>query len=274
MVNEKKQLNLLELQDILYSLLKSFADFCEKNNLKYFLFAGTLLGAVRHNDFIPWDDDIDVSMRRPDYERFVELTKISPWQFYEVKQYTQPFIKMVDIRVVMEERLLKKSLKTQCAYIDIFPIDGLSESLKKNKKHFRLIRLYETMLVYSIVDKSKIKSRNLATQLIKKFLFSFFSVIGHTTFRNLFEKEAKKFSYEKSKFVSMSMWGYAKENISVKEHLEKRVAIKFRDREYWCQGDYIDCLKKRYGNYMIIPPEEKRQPAHGLYYWKEGKKIK
>lgn len=268
---KKEYLSLSELQNILYDILKAFADFCDKNGLRYYLFGGTLLGAVRHNDFIPWDDDIDVSMPRPDYERFIELTRNSPWEYYEVKQYTQPFIKMVDKRIIMEERLLKESLKHQNAFIDIFPIDGLPNSKRKQKKHFKLLKLTKRLLVYRIIDTKKIEHSVLWKKIIVKLLSKILSPINFLKFRDSLNNKAKIYSYSDSEDVSVSIWGWAEKDISRRMDLEKRVAIKFRDSEFWCQGDYKETLKKKYGEYMKLPPEDKRPPFHGICYWKEGK---
>lgn len=266
---EHKMFALSELQDILYDILKAFADFCDEHNLRYYLFGGTLLGAVRHNNFIPWDDVVDVSMPRPDYERFIELTKNSPWEYYEICQYTQPFIKMVDTRTVMKERLLKDDLNTQSVFIDIFPIDGLPSSALEQKRHFNKLRRYKRYLVYSIIDARKISKNNFFKSLVIKIATSFFSMFDYKRFRDSLNKEAQRYSYFESEFVSVGIWGWAEKDISRKSELENRVAIPFRDSIFWCQGDYDRNLKQKYGNYLEMPPKDQRPPFHGICYWKE-----
>lgn len=269
MTEEKRLLSLGELQDILYDILKAFAKFCDSNGLRYYLFGGTLLGAVRHNDFIPWDDDIDVSMPRPDYEKFIELTQKSPWEYYEVKQYTQPFIKMVDNRTVMEERALRDSLKMQSVFIDIFPIDGLPDTYDMQLKHFKRIKLYKRFHAYSILDKQKVKSGSLFKRRLRGFVYFISSVVGYKKVRYMLEKEAKRYAYNDSEYVSVSIWGWAGKDVSKRTELENRMLIPFRDVQFWCQGDYVESLKKKYGDYMKLPPQDKRPPFHGVCYWKE-----
>lgn len=269
---KRRLLSLNELQDVLYDILKVFAKFCDENGLRYYLFGGTLLGAVRHNDFIPWDDDVDVSMPRPDYDKFIVLTKDSPWEYYEVKQYTQPFIKMVDTRTVMEERLVRESLNSQSVFIDIFPIDGLPSSKKKQIQHFKRIVKLKQHLIYNVVDPFKSlsnNSTNSSKKIIKYAIYTIFSWGNHKWFRDALNNEAKRYPYEKSEYVSVSIWGWAEKDISKKNVLENRVAIKFRDSMFWCQGDYIESLKKKYGDYLKLPPEDERPPFHGICYWKD-----
>lgn len=258
-----------ELQNVLYDILKAFVTFCDDNGLRYYLFGGTLLGAVRHHDFIPWDDDVDVSMPRPDYERFIEMTKDSPWEFYEVRKYTQPYIKMVDKRTVMEERLIKDSLKTQSVFIDIFPIDGLPDSEIMRRKHFKKIKKLMRFLIYSTVDIRKLENRNIIKKYVHRIISLIFSLFNYKWFRDALDNEARRYPYTESEYVSVSIWGWAEKDISKKADLEKKVAISFRDSMFWCQGDYVESLKKKYGNYMKIPTEDERPPFHGKCYWKE-----
>ena len=100
-----KDISNAEIKNIQLEILVQFRDYCEANNLQYFLYAGTLLGAIRHQGFIPWDDDIDVVMPRPDYEKFFQLSMKKPigkylqTNHYSIrKHYNAPFIKLVDTR--------------------------------------------------------------------------------------------------------------------------------------------------------------------------------
>lgn len=268
-LSDKKLFTLSELQDVLYDMLKAFAEFCDENDLRYYLYGGTLLGAVRHQGFIPWDDDVDVAMPRPDYERFIELTKNSPWEYYAVCQYTQPFIKMVDTRTVMEERQLRDELGMQSAFIDIFPIDGLPESGEERQKHFRKLAILKQCLYFSIFDIKKIKSSNFLKRIAHTMIYIAFSKIDYKKIRDAIAEEAKRYPYETSEYVSVGIWGKAERDLNKKEDLEKRIRLKFRDSYLWCQGNYDESLRLKYGEYMQLPPEDKRQPFHGIYYWKK-----
>jgi len=266
MPEHEELLSLGELQDVLYEMLKSFAAFCDGHGLRYYLYGGTLLGAVRHHGFVPWDDDVDICMPRPDYDKFKALAEPSPWEFYSVKQYAHPFIKMVDARVAMEERLFKPSLKRQNAFLDIFPVDGLPETENERNRFFRRINFYKRFLVYSIVDTKKyVEGKSLKKQ-ITRILCKLSSLFGYKVFRGMLEKEASRYSYDNAEDVSVCVWGWGARGINRKADWERRVALPFRDSTFWCQENYDEFLRWRYGDYMQIPPPEKRSHVHGKYY--------
>ena len=268
-----QKIEMEELKDIVYEILCSFADFCEENHLRYYLFGGTLLGAVRHGDFIPWDDDIDVCMPRPDYERFIELTKASPWENYEVKQYVQTFIKMIDKRTVFLERLVKEQLRKESVFIDIFPIDVAADDFAERKRHFKKIAALLKVLVYRICDYrlqfSEAKNKTKFRKMIMMVFSAIVSVIPYRSIQKWINDIAKVYKYEESRKISVSVWGWGEKDVLDREQSEKGIKMKFRDREFWCQGCYVESLTKKYGDYMQVPPPEKRPPFHGKVYWIE-----
>ena len=141
-----------ELQQIDSDLLKEYIDFCEKHNLTYFLMAGTLLGAIRHKGFIPWDDDIDVAMPREDYDRFCELaakefTGDIFFQSYKTdKHFPYVFSKLRNTNTTFIEAVYKHVDMNHGVYIDIFPIDGIS---KHNANKFWVhIKIYLQAIIW------------------------------------------------------------------------------------------------------------------------------
>ena len=123
-----KEIYLEELRVIQLELLQQIADFCEKNNIKYFLAYGTLIGAIRHKGYIPWDDDIDIVMPRDDYDRFLELyNEAYPFSkvvdMYNTKHYGFAFAKVHDVRTIIYETQYAQD--SFGVFVDVFPIDGI-----------------------------------------------------------------------------------------------------------------------------------------------------
>ncbi len=136
-----KTIEIKEMQKIELEILKSFSKICDEHKLRYFLSNGTLLGAIRHKGFIPWDDDIDVYMPRNDYMTFLQLVGSSLEPHYKLltpynsKEYIYTYAKLYDDRTILIE--WPDTVRyTIGVYIDIFPVDGLPESIKETKKHF------------------------------------------------------------------------------------------------------------------------------------------
>ena len=127
----------MEVKDIQSNCLDTLVvvdQICKRHNLRYYLVGGTMLGAVRHGGFIPWDDDVDIAMPRADYEKFLriapeELTKDRSLQTYSLVNYPIHFIKVIDNRTAVVEKSLKhQGLKTEI-FIDVFPLDGVPNYL-------------------------------------------------------------------------------------------------------------------------------------------------
>ena len=140
-----KQINIEEIRKLQISILLYVHEFCKKNNIRYSLSGGTLLGAVRHKGYIPWDDDIDIMMPRPDYERFVnefnENRKDVEYKVicsYNDSQFFQPFAKVVNTKTFLKETY-KRPVAQMGVYIDVFPIDGLPNDEQKREKYWNFI---------------------------------------------------------------------------------------------------------------------------------------
>lgn len=153
--------NLTELQKKLLDLLKWFHQVCVENNLTYYLEGGTMLGAVRHSGFIPWDDDLDVCMPREDYEKFNSLFGNKMFDFIYVenpnsenKDFIYGFTKIYDLNTTLVEGF-KTPIKRE-VYIDIFPLDGCGNNLKESKKIYN--KIHRKRIVISALNCSLKKS--------------------------------------------------------------------------------------------------------------------
>lgn len=266
-----KQLTLEEIKQTELNILIAFDKYCKNNNLTYFLSGGTLLGAVRHQGFIPWDDDIDVFMPRPDFEKFVTLTgfnSIAPeydTSFYRdtklVADY--PFVKVIDNRTKVIE---KTKLEEKCTgiWIDVFPIDGFSNSSFINKI-FCIRKLFWKRLCYTYSDDLS-KVTNFKKKIGKALVMPFLKIMGQKRLFNKLDRICRKYDFEKSTNVGCTVWGYKTKEIIPKTALLPASVVRFENHDFPAPAD-TDCyLTSLFGDYMQLPPEEKRINHEMLAY--------
>lgn len=264
------EINIRDLQLKELEILKEFILVCEKLNVKYFLDSGTLLGCVRHEGFIPWDDDIDVSMPREDYELFLkEGQKLLPQnlflQTYETDpEYTMNFAKIRDSETTFIESTVKNLKINHGLYIDIFPIDGYKPNKKLtnfiNQKIYALCNLQINKKYVLINRKKNVKEK--MQMLLSNILY------GRKTIRQILikkDKIAKKYKYKNCNYVGI----YCYSTVPIaKNFLERKVFDettygKFEDLlKVIIPKEYDKYLKKMYGDYMKLPPKEKRVAHH------------
>ena len=257
-----------ELQNIQLDILKEVHNFCVASHLRYSLSSGTLIGAIRHDGFIPWDDDIDIMMPRPDYEAFIQNFH---HDYLEVMDYSKdsnyPFTygKVYDRRTILKEKASKTWENS--VYIDVFVIDGLGEDLQKAQAHYRQIRKIRDILTVKIVQLSSNRNfiRNLELMVLKVLI----SCLPYHSIQKRIIKMMKKFNFENSEYAGNLNFG--NENRIFKRSMyESLTTHKFEDASFFILKDYETYLSKVYGDYMQLPPEEKRVTHHAFEaWWKE-----
>lgn len=268
-MKDKKDVNLRDLQLVELDMLKEFIEICKKLNLRYFLAGGTLLGCIRHSGFIPWDDDLDVMMPREDYEIFLEkgqelLQENYFLQTYKTDpEYTMGFAKIRNSNTTFIENTVKDSNINHGVFIDIFPLDGCRSN--KEIKNFINKKLYS---LYNIQISKNYSDLNKTTSLKSKIAQSISNLMyGKKTINEMLrkkEKIAKKYSYDESKYacIFVDPVGKPLSNIFPRSYFDKGIVKKFEDIDAIVPKDYDGFLKQQYGDYMQLPPEDKRQPHH------------
>ena len=259
-----------DLQQRLVDMLSFFHSICVKYNLRYYIIAGTMLGAIRHGGFIPWDDDIDVGMPRSDYEKLMQVAKHIDMKKYKVefpfngnREYPYLIAKMYDTQTTFVEKQrypIKRGI-----YIDIFPIDGIGNSLEKAKENYKpFYRYYRLNLM---ISSAFLKRRNL-----KKNMAVLLGRIVSPLFINKYrlmlkiDRICKKNNFDESKFVCNLLGGAGTKGIVPKEYFGTPTAISFENIQVFGLEQPDLYLKSMYGNYMKLPPIEKRVSLHDTVY--------
>lgn len=257
-----KELSLKEIQKIEFDILIHFADFCKKNSLRFYLCGGTLLGAVRHHGFIPWDDDLDVCMPRPDYDKLMNLygEEVSNIRLFswERGNMTAPFAKLkrIDTRIVC--RTTNSDVDTNL-WIDIFPIDGLPNSQEEQKRVYR--KAYFLRQFLSLTHSRIGTGRTLLRKVIKCMVRPFACFIGGRRFSKSLEILARRIPYGATSYVGCVTWGLhgVPGEAMRREEFEKKATTEFCGVEMPIMSCWSDYLSGCYGEYMRLPDKKNRQ---------------
>lgn len=270
------EISLEESKAIMLDILKEVASFCDEHNILYTLTYGTLIGAARHKGFIPWDDDIDIAMPRPDYERFVKL-------YHEKGNYaiSSPLVdkgcffvytKVYDQRTIKYESGIDYSRFPALGVdIDVFPIDGIPGE-KYHKKYIFLSNIRYQL--GCLVARSVSPRRKLLTfkgKLAGAFLDPLCKMIGKDFFIWLYIAVAKHFKYEECEYVHVAFPSKASFRTKQARCLFNDMAkIQFEDSLFWAPAKFDEYLDGMCKNFRILPPIEQRKTHHkNNIFWKE-----
>ncbi len=258
-----------EIKKIEWDLLCQFADYCDQKGIRYYLGGGTLLGAIRHKGFIPWDDDIDIIMPRPDYNKFLSENERehafcigSIWN----RSANIPFIKLFDTSTIIKQKY-SKCYHTGHLWIDIFPLDGLPNSKISLFLHYKISRLMRKMLTLSESNFTEGTSR---IKIIGKImLYPVAKLIGAPRWAIWLDRFSQRIKFENSYYIGGLVWGYGPQERMVKAKFLPYSDVSFEGRKFHAPKCWHIYLKNLYGNYMKYPPKNKRL-NHAMTAWKQS----
>ena len=250
---------LSKLKKVEMEIADEIKRICEKHKLHYFLVGGTLLGAIRHKGFIPWDDDMDIAMFRKDYDLFIKYAKKELDKKYYLdafetnKDYYLPFAKVRKNNTIFDERENHHLNNHKGIYVDVIPIDNASSENNLRQK-------FQAITTRSIISTMFYKNRiRPLKELRYKPLVILLSIFPKKGLMKFQDKVMRMYKDDNSEYVIIlaGSYNYLKETNKRDIYLPP-VKVKFEDRVYDTIKDYDTYLSKIYGDYMKLPPKDKR----------------
>lgn len=259
-----------ELQDIELQILEYVHKVCEEQGYRYYLAYGTLIGAIRHKGFIPWDDDIDIVMPRDDYEKLQKFLLENKDENFEVmtylnnKNYVYPFMKVIDKRTYLVEEDVRLE-QNMGVYIDIFPLDGHEEDKEFRDKMTQLIKKRQ-LSCYTF--KGIINKNNLINTLIRYVCIFLFYFSSTNRYIKKIDELAKSRKISESKYIDYIVLKDIKSPNIKREWYNESIDVEFNGKSFKAPKKYHEILTADYGDYMQLPPEEQRITHHSFKAWK------
>lgn len=265
-----------EIHNITLNMMDVIHDICEHNLIEYYLIYGTLIGAIRHNGFIPWDDDFDICMKRDDYNKFCKIVKeksLGPYKLCtraNTDGYYYGIPRFVDTRYVYKSDLVELRQFTLGIFIDIYPFDYYGDTIEESKRIKSICSKWNT--VYMIYTNRK-SLRGTFHTILRTPIHYFYRLKygGHLNQRidSILENEIKVRTNSMNKYIGEIVWDSRDLVPFNVEWFHERVLHDFEDRKYWIPRDYDYILKKQYDDYMQLPPANERVPSHSYKIYKK-----
>lgn len=270
-MNSNMSMSMKEIQSVSLEILKKIADICDQEGLKYSLAWGTLIGAVRHKGYIPWDDDVDIQMPRPDYERLKEFFNKNADALYPLRLFDNsvngyPYMLA---RVSNDDYVIDTINEKPCGmgiFVDIYILDGTGDTYEdawnyasKTCKYPRLIFLSTRKYYHFGTTKGFLK------RLFKVFVFIYAKIMGKEYFERKLLSIISQKPYDQKDYVGCVSWcERPKYAVIKKSEFEDMIDFQFENYKFKGPREYDKYLRIWYGDYMQLPPEKERI-YHHLY---------
>lgn len=264
-----RELTLEEVKPILLDLMQCVHNICVEQNFRYTMAYGTLLGSVRHKGFIPWDDDIDLLMPRPDYMKFLDYCQTHDVPFGVISNEINPkyhklYAKIWDKNTLVDDQYDDNREINMGANIDLFPIDGLgSENRGDAWKYLKpFVYSNKVLAATSWGRYTKSATHSLIYEPIRLALFFITRFISPDKYAKKMNDRLMKFSYDDSGLVACIGATKTQRAIKDKKVFEQYVDLQFEGRRFKAIKSYDSFLRETYGDYMKLPPVEKQVSHH------------
>lgn len=274
LMTEKEQRIVDKIHDKEFEMLCKLDEACRKYNITYYLEAGTLIGAVRHHDFVPWDDDIDIYFKRKDFEKFLQHSDDLAPYFINVPKPEDGYFWDFTARVINPNVTLKKDGRearfynhTNCQhlFIDLFVMDSHPGGLKGKLQKLELILIY----ILSMSRRYKMKFDAPSNPIVRFGMFVLSRMGKLMSFKWLFkryDKVSRKYNGRGNSceyyLLTNAAATFIPSSVYRKEWYKTRTELPVRDKKFYVPGNYKESLRNYYGDFMQLPPEEDRFPDH------------
>lgn len=272
MISLARVIDINEQKRIMLIMMDYIDSFCRSNNIKYFLYGGSLIGAIRHKGYIPWDDDIDICMMRQDYDKFLAIFSDPNNRYRLITPETNPGYYLPTAKVYDDATILKEKVSAGVpigVFIDVFPLDYSFDDYNEACSFGKKVGFYR-----KIVD---IKNITLDTKrkILKNILLLFLKVLVVPFTRKYAIKKicslSEKYKTKPTKYVGQfTKMTYESREIYDSKWFENALDVTFEGRQYSIPKEYDLVLKTEFGDYMKLPPKEKQVTHHvNVAWWRE-----
>lgn len=275
----EKITNLKTIQNIELNALQFIDTVCRKHEIRYFLAGGTLLGAVRHKGFIPWDNDVDIALPRRDYEEFIRIIEQeytdTPYRIARIRDnndYFYGFAKLYDSRTLLYEHSYSNAMNWLGVYIDLFPLDGLGADLNQAKSLFHHTRRISRRicLCKTMAQTDSIKEK---IGRVHHYL-RYGRLIGRERSLESLVSELCDHDFDHSVYIASTYGLRSDKEILPQELFRSSCNVEFEGLSLPAPVGWHEYLKAMYGDYMQLPPEGERYADHDVsIYLKDGETI-
>lgn len=268
-----RKIDIEEKKEILLNMLQKVHDFCNENGLRYSLAYGTLLGAIRHKGFIPWDDDIDLVMLRKDFNIFVEKFNSYTSELRVVSVNNNDKYNLFLAKVIHNHTLLVEDVVNPIelgVFIDIFVLDYIPEDKKIADRAVN--KLIICQKIYAVKQVRPRKGRAVYKNLILKILQILLYPLDLHHFLKNIDYYCSTLAAERTEYCgALSSMVYGKKEIMKSEYYEEYMLAPFEGRMFFIPTNYDSILTRLYGDYMTPPPKDQQHTHHAnSAYWRDS----
>lgn len=269
------RIDLPEIKIIVTDILRYIDRVCRENDIRYYIMFGTLIGAVRHKGFIPWDDDIDICIFREDYERFIKAINTNSHIYGYIGFETDPYYyftygRVIDRRTILTNRP-KRDIKDFGLFVDVFPMDNIADSESLQHTFFERFTFYRNRVWktiptrYNDVNKPfLLRFKRWLREMPARFKLG---VSNFGKYREMYIASLQTYKNDSCDYITIAET--YKKCVFPKKYFENSIDIQFEDLVVKAPACYHEILSETYGNYMVLPPKDQQITNHEfIAYWK------